>query len=365
LPDRLPDKPLWRKPLPSPGLGGVAATDKVVIVSGRDLNDTHDFWRGLDPKTGETLWTLRYEANGNLDYGPSPRATALIYDGIAYCYGAFGHLHAVDAVTGRIIWKIDTQSEFGAATKDLPWGHCGSPLIAGDKLIFYAGGPNAALVALDPKTGDVKWKTPGAKSAYGSFLAGNFGGVEQIIGFDELTLGGWDVATGRRLWTARWDQDKDFHVPTPIAWNGRLIIASETEGTRLYGFHSGGALDPKPLAIDADLSPDTHTPVVAGNRLFGVSRRLHCLDLPDNLRPRWQQDGDFGKHATAVASDSRVLIVTDRGEGIVIDAIADKFTVLDRRGLVPNESDLYSHPAFANGRMYLRTANAVMAFDMK
>jgi outer membrane protein assembly factor BamB len=191
------------------------------------------------------------------------------------------------------------------------------------------------------------------------------GGVEQVIGFDELTLGGWDVATGRRLWSLRWDQDKDFHVPTPIAWNGRLVIASETEGTRLYGFRSGGVLDPKPLGVDADLSPDTHTPVVAGNRLFGVSRRLYCLDLSENLRPRWQNDGEFGKHASAVASDTRVLIVTDRGEGIVIDATADKFTVLDRRMLVPGESDLYSHPAFSDGRMYLRTAKAVVCFEMK
>ena len=133
----------------------------------------------------------------------------------------------------------------------------------------------------------------------------------------------------------------------------------------MYSFREGGLLDPKPLGADADLSPDTHTPVVAGQRLFGVSGGLYCLDLSKSLRSVWHDDGQYGKHATAVASDTRVWIITDRGEGIVIDATADKFTVLDRRVLVPGESDLYSHPAFADGRMYLRMANAVVCFEVK
>jgi outer membrane protein assembly factor BamB len=366
LPDRLPEKPIWRKPLPSQGLGGVAATEQVVIVSARDLNDSHDFWRGLDPTTGETRWTLRYPAPGNLDFGASPRATALIHDGLAYCYGALGHLHAVNIATGQIVWKHDTQIEFGAATNDLPWGHCGSPLVAAGKLVFYAGGPNAALVALDLKTGAVKWKTPGDKSAYGSFLAATIGGVEQVVGFDETTLGGWDAEMGRRLWAATPAHEKDFNVPTPIFWNDRLIVSTENNGTRLYGFHTGGVIDPKPQAVDLDLGPDTHTPVLVGDRLFGVQKGLHCLDLRSGLRRLWRGDDEaLDKHVTAVASDTRLLLITHKGEGILIDATAEKFTVLDRRTLAPNETDLYAHPAFANGRMYVRASDALLCFDLK
>jgi outer membrane protein assembly factor BamB len=366
LPERLPTQPVWRKPLPSPGLGGVAATDQVVIVSARDLNDSHDFWRGIDPSSGETRWTLRYPAPGNLDFGASPRATALIYDGLAYCYGALGHLHAVNISSGRVVWKHDTQAEFGAATNDLPWGHCGSPLVVADKLVFYAGGPDAALVALDLKTGALKWKTAGAKSAYGSFLAATLGGVEQVVGFDETTLGGWDAETGRRLWTVTPAQEKDFNVPTPIVWDGRLIVSTENNGTRLYGFRPGGVIDPKPQAVDLELGPDTHTPVRIGSRLFGVQKGLHCLDLSSGLRRLWRgNDEALDKHVTAVASDTRLLLITHNGEGILVDATAEKFMVLDRQTLAPNERDLYAHPAFANGRMYLRTSDAVLCYELK
>jgi ABC-type phosphate/phosphonate transport system substrate-binding protein len=46
LPDRLPEKAkwLWKKRLPSPGLGGLAATGKYLIASGREAGDTADFF---------------------------------------------------------------------------------------------------------------------------------------------------------------------------------------------------------------------------------------------------------------------------------------------------------------------------------
>lgn len=46
LPDQLPQKVewIWKKRLPSPGLGGLAATRDYVIVSGRDAGDTADFF---------------------------------------------------------------------------------------------------------------------------------------------------------------------------------------------------------------------------------------------------------------------------------------------------------------------------------
>ncbi len=360
LPDRLPTKPLWRRSLPSQGLGGVAANDRVVIVSGRDLNDTHDLWRCLDAESGDTLWSFRYAAPGSLDFGQSPRATPLIHGGIAYCYGAFGHLHAINVATGKVVWKRDPPAD---AAKDLPWGLCGSPLIAAGKLLYYAGEPNAALIAIDLKTGAVLWQTRGAKPAYCSFNAATLGGVEQIVGYDATTLGGWDVASGKRLWTLKPERPKDFNVPTPIVWDGRIVVSTENNGTRMYGFGVGGVIQAKPLAENADLRPDTHTPVRVGTRLFGIHDGLHCLDLAARLQRIWHfEDDALHEYASALASDNRVLVVTHNCEGLLFDA--DKLALLDRKKLVDDEKSIYAHPAYADGRMYLRTSDAVVCFKL-
>jgi hypothetical protein len=58
----------------------VAATREFVLVSDRGLRDTADVWTCLAADTGKPVWTHRYPAPGNLDYGNSPRATPVIRD---------------------------------------------------------------------------------------------------------------------------------------------------------------------------------------------------------------------------------------------------------------------------------------------
>src|SRR5204863_253768 len=60
LPDRLPAKPkiIWRKPMLSKGLGGVAATKDHVIVSGRELMDSSDAYYCFRADTGKEVWKV-------------------------------------------------------------------------------------------------------------------------------------------------------------------------------------------------------------------------------------------------------------------------------------------------------------------
>ncbi|MBY0455727.1 MAG: PQQ-like beta-propeller repeat protein, partial [Gemmataceae bacterium] len=332
LPDKLPAKsePVWETTLTAPGLGGLAATSEYVLVSDRELNDTVDVFRCLKAADGKQFWAYRTPAAGNLDYGNSPRATPLIHDGHVYVQGAFGDLACLDLKTGKARWSLNVRDEFDA-TDDRKWGVCDSPLIADGKLIVAPGGKDASLVALDPKTGKAVWKSPGKPAGYGSFVAATLGGVLQVVGHDSETLGGWDAKTGKRLWTLKPERGNDFNVPTPIVLGDRLLVTTENNGTRLFGFTQDGTIDPKPVATHKKLAPDTHTPVVAGSRVFGVSNRLYCLDLKGGLKELYDEaNAAFGGYCAAVATDTRVLIVSKSGELILLDATAPEYTELGR-----------------------------------
>ncbi len=54
---------LWAHPLPSSGVGGVAANENFVVVSSRDAKDKQDLFICLDPVTGTELWRLSYPSN--------------------------------------------------------------------------------------------------------------------------------------------------------------------------------------------------------------------------------------------------------------------------------------------------------------
>lgn len=367
LPASLPEeaKIVWRKRLAGPGLAGIAATDEHVILGDRDLLDRSDVFRCYAASDGQLLWSVAYPASGDLDYGNSPRATPLVDGDRVYLHGAFGHLHCVALDSGDVLWKKNFQTDFGAPA-DLPWGTCGSPLIADGKLIINPGAPGASVVALDPQSGEVLWQAEGAKSAYGSFLAAELGNVKQVVGHDAESLGGWDLATGKRLWTLVPEKPEDFSVPTPIVVDGKLLIAGEVNGTRLFEFSDDGTIVPTPLATNTALKPDTSTPVVVGNQVFGLWTDLYCLDLENGMNTSWTaRDDSFQIYGSLVASGDYLLVAGASGELLLLDARAKEFSVISRLGIfnTPN-AELYSHPAMVGSRLYFRGENALVCVEL-
>ena len=354
LPATLPAKKIvrWKQVLFNEGLGGVAVAGDRVVVGDRDSADQEDVFHGLDRATGERVWTVRYPAAGKLDYGNSPRATPLLHDGRAYLLGAFGHLHCVRLADGRIEWQRHLRNDF-QADAELVWGACSSPLIVDGRLIVNPGAREASLVALDPVTGKELWRSAGAPPAFASMVVGEVAGRRQLVGFDKESCGGWDPATGERLWRLVPRVAGDFNVPTPILLGDRVAVVSENNGARLIGFDPAGA--PAVVASYAPLVPDMHTPVVTAGRLFAVNRgKAYCLDAGD-LTPVWTQaDRALKGHVSLVASADRVLALTAVGELILLDAHADRFEPLARQRLFERDVSLYAHPAVADTAIYVR-----------
>lgn len=366
LPASLAAKPkiVWEKPLADKGLGGVAATRDLVIVSDRELNNTLDVYKCLRASDGEELWSLRHPAPGELDFGSSPRATPLIQGDLVFLFGAFGHLHCVDLKTGESHWQKDIRAEFGVDEK-LTWGYCGTPLLVDGKLIVSPGAPLASIVALEARTGKVLWKSPGVAASYGSFNVLTLGGKKQIVGYDHESLGGWDISTGKRLWRLKPPRDNDYNIATPMRFEDKLMVCTENNGTRLYRFDTQGRIIPEPVAVSTDYAPETQTPVMIGNRLFGAWKEFYCLDLKNGLKTLWSSDDPaFADHVNMFAGSDRLLVSTMEGELLLIDANADRFKLLGRTRVFEDERGLYSHPALVGNRLYWRGGSKIVCLEL-
>jgi outer membrane protein assembly factor BamB/ABC-type phosphate/phosphonate transport system substrate-binding protein len=370
LPERLPKEPqfIWRQPLYRPGLGGIAANGDFVLLGDRDVSNRWDEFRCYAAKDGKLLWTHRYPAAGQLDYDNTPRATPLIHEGHAILLGAFGDLSCVEIDTGTVAWQINMFGLFDGDA-ELVWGACSSPLVVDGKLIINPGGPEASIVALDPLTGDLLWQTPGDYHAYSSLIVATLGGVRQIVGYDRTSLGGWDTAIGRRLWTLKPPYNGDFNVPTPVAVDGRLLVTTENNGARLYAFDADGRIVPEPIAVNEELAPDTSSPVVVGGRAFCVCGRFYCLDLVDGLNPLWSgQDESLGDYSPLFASDDRVLAIGRGGELLLVDAASEEFRIVSRLHLFSDResqsAELLSHPALVDSRLYLRGEKELVCVEL-
>jgi len=371
LPQTLPAKPkiLWRVDLAAKSPGPVSATEMRVIVSDKDDLGTSDVWRCLDADTGGELWTVEYEAAEEMDYTNAPRTAAVIEGDRVYLLGAFGDLYCVRLDSGEEVWSVNFREAF---TPDVPtWGYCGTPLIVDDKLIVQTMSPAAATVALDKMTGKVVWRTAGDEPGYGAMIVGTFKGKRQIVGHDRHTIGGWDVETGKRLWTVEPPEPNDYNVPTPVdLGDDRLLIATENNGTRIYAFNDDGTIITEPKALHEDLLPDSCSPLVLDGRVWAAgSEGAFCLDVNDGLKTLWSvEDHPFFDYTTFVGGNGRVLIITLDGMISLMpsrpkDGEAPEWTRIFE-GTEDDKPESWSHPAFVGKRMYLRGNKEIVCLLM-
>src|SRR4029078_6521424 len=131
------------------------------------------------------------------------------------------------------------------------------------------------------------------------------------------------------MWRWKPPLSGDFNVPTPVAVDGKLLVATENNGTRFYEFDAAGRINPRPVAANDQRAPKTSSPVVVGQRVFCVSGEMYCLDLAHDLRPVWiGDDKALGEYSSLMASENRVLAIGRGGELLLVDATSDKFHII-------------------------------------
>lgn len=361
VPAKLPATPvfLWRAPLTSQGLGGVAATESVVICS--DKNEETDIWRCFDAATGQSLWEFAYAAPGQMDYTSAPRATPVIDGDKVFLFSALGQLHCVALKNGALKWSRDLLIDYAG---ELPtWGYCATPLLVDDLVIVPGAATNAFLVAFDRRRGALRWKTSGAMPGYGNFICAEFGGRRQIVGCDAESAGGWDPKTGKRLWTIPSEFPSEFKVPTPLKLGGRLLLAAEQSGARLHGFDKQGRAIPKPLFENTDVNPDVTSPVeVDGMIWLTTNNGLYCLDA--NLKIVWRLEQEpFNDPAQLIAGNGRVLVLTNKGALALLPSRPAAATKPQLLSLV-TDVEVWSQPALVRGRFYVRTDAELLCLSL-
>lgn len=199
-----------------------AATAATAAVTEQDLAGDRDSTAdvltngmGRDLQRFSPLTTLNRENVKNLmpawafSFGGEKQrgqeSQPLIHDGVMYVTGSYSRLYAIDVRTGREIWQYDARLPEGI----LPCCDVVNrgAAIYGDNIYF--GTLDARLIALDLKTGDVKWnkKIAEYKEGYsytaaplivnGLIITGNSGGEFGIVGEVQAR----DAETGETVWT--------------------------------------------------------------------------------------------------------------------------------------------------------------------
>ncbi|HEY0263926.1 MAG TPA: PQQ-dependent dehydrogenase, methanol/ethanol family [Granulicella sp.] len=161
-------------------------------------------------------WTVQMPGQSVLE------TTPVVVDGIMYTSGNPGEVYALDAKTGVQIWKYERRQKVTNPYETNPFSR--GVAVLGNRV--FLGTLDAALVALDARTGRVLWETQVADTMKGytitaaplavkdKIIVGVAGGEFGIRGF----LDAYDAKTGKRLW--RFNTIPGPGEPGSETWSG-------------------------------------------------------------------------------------------------------------------------------------------------
>ena len=313
-----------------------------------NTNNT-DWVHCLNASTGKVIWQHRYACGGG-DY-PGPRVTPTVHNGNVYTLSREGLALCLNADTGRVVW----QQKLNCAQPQ--WGICGSPLIAGDRVIYNAGRTG---MALDKTTGRILWQSGSDAPGYAAPVPFSAGGQDGIAIFAAKGLVAVNASNGRVLWQHPWDTSYDVNAADPIFSGNNVFISSN------YG--KGGALlalgggQPKVVWQTRAMKNHFNTCILHNGFLYGNDENtLRCLEWATG-RERWSLRGiDKGG---LILAGNQLVVMGGRGELILLAADPNKLTEQARATVLGGTC--WTHPVLVNGVLYVRNQEgSLIALNMR
>src|SRR5262245_46790599 len=98
---------------------------------------------------------------------------------------------------GRKIWQKSYRKDFGSQPP--VWGFCDHPLVDGPRLICSPFTADAAIAAVNKRTGEIIWKTSleeSIRAGYAALVRSAAANVPQFVIFHEAGLAGFAADDG-------------------------------------------------------------------------------------------------------------------------------------------------------------------------
>jgi outer membrane protein assembly factor BamB len=273
---------------------------------------------------------------------------------------------------GKLVWKHD----FGFFTS--VWGTAASPFLYEDLVIQNCdhdgsstpAGPQA-LVALDKKTGEMRWQTP--RNQGRGFSTPRL--ITTPQGRLDLVLNGphgvwaYDPRTGKEIWHCK--RGVLFGEPIPVS-NGDTLFASSGRPGPLQAIRLGGKGDVTKTHVRWQVNRKGHRDVSSAilwdDLLYTADRGgiMTCYDSKDGTMLSNGRLTANGKSlASPVVVRGKLLFVMDNGETIVIEP-GRKPKVVGRNKLGDGgQLEFGASPAIADGKLFLRSQSYLYCIGEK
>lgn len=368
---------LWKTPLPPGHSSPIVVDDRIYLTA---VRDKRLLTMALDRKDGRVLWerqapALTLEAvhaiGSHAQSTPAAdRARVVSFFGSCglFCYDRDGK-HLWHRAMGPF------KNDFGAGS---------SPVLAGDRLLLCQDhDQDSFLMALDVHSGEKLWKTDRSEylRGYCTPVVWEVGGRKQVVVAGTLRVAGYDLDSGKEIWTVRgiarticmtpvvgedgclyvagWSAGGDPGAAIAVESFDRVIQRLDKNGN---GKLESSELTAGPIAerfTQVDVDKDGSITRAEYERFQGLFREGKNVVLAirgggkgdvTGTHVVWKNTRHVPFCASPLYLDGLIYIVKDGGFLASLDA---RSGVLVQRDRLPGSGNYYSSPVAGDGKIYL------------
>jgi outer membrane protein assembly factor BamB len=267
-----------------------------------------------------------------------------------YCY----------TLAGDLVW----QKDFSPLRMYNNFGEGAWTALDGDKLVLVLDQEgDSFLVALDKNTGRELWRTPrqGNTNWSGPYITSH-NGRKQVIVSASRESAGYDLETGKPMWTAKGLGQNT--IPAPVAADGMVFVMSGFRNPNLMAIRLGreGDLTGTDAIVWQNQRGNSYTasPVLYEGKLYVLTDTgmLSCFEARTG-KPYYQQERlpkPYSFKSSPVGANGKLYLASENDDVIVV-RMGEKFEVLATNSL--KDQTFIATPAIVEGEIYLRGQNTL------
>ena len=356
---------IWKTQGLGQGYAALAIAQGKLFTQGQ--RGDRQFVLALDASTGKKLWETPSGPAFPQDKGDGPRGTPTVDGDRVFALGGEGTLVALNAKTGAVLWSMNVVQKYGGRVPY--WGISESPLVDGSNLIVTPGGPGAAIVALDKKTGNLVWKSQSDPAGYSSAITAEVGGIRQIIVFTGDGVVGLRANNGVLLWKYDKVSNRTANIATPIFHDGFVFVSSAygTGCALLKLTAEGGTVKASEVYFSKEMQNHYSTSVLVDGNAYGFSNKISSSTLTalnvQTGQVEWR-DRSVGKGSLTYA-DGKLHLLGEGGVVGLAEASPTGYKEKSRFNIPRGELPTWTPPVISGGRLYLREQDNLYCYDIK
>jgi outer membrane protein assembly factor BamB len=360
------------------GLGGGYSTPSIANgkLFGMSYRGNDEVVWCLDEATRKDTWVTRIAGKGRVSYNEGSRCTPTVEGDRVYVVGVSGDVVCLDAGKGTVVWTKNFKKDFAGRMMS-GWGYSESPLVDGERVIVTPGGEEAALVALDKKTGATIWKSavPDSGGAgYASVMPAEVGGVRMYITWLGGMLVGVSAEDGSLLWKYSQNANQTANIPTVLV-KDNIVFCSTGYGSGtavLKLSYEGGKVKATEVKFHRgrDLQNHHGGMVLVGDHVYmghghnaGVPA---CVEFATGNIAWKPERGVAAGSAAVLYADGHIIFRWQDGTIGLVEANPAEFK-LKSTFKQPDRSRAaaWAHPVIANGKMYIRDQDVLLCYEVR